>query len=336
MKGRLEHSSSESLIYQNSPLKDSKAENISIFVLIPGNPGLVEFYITYLDLIQQSFKDFEILALGHAGYEPPNGPFNSYSLDFQIEDKVEKLKSKINNCEKHVDIYFLSHSVGSYITQRIVEKLINDKKFRDQADIKFIGLICPTIYDIAKSDSGRRFVALLTHIPIVAITLYLISFLNLILTDSTAKWIIRHFFIAKPKLQDETSLSSWENSVQGAFKIYKSPTIVEQTLTLASEEMTCINLDDTINDWFFKEFPVKNQTKVWAFFANEDYWVHKSTRDHLLKLYHNLNVPNLYFDVGDIHDGIGHSFCVDQSVEFSEITVRTLKSLFPDLASEQP
>lgn len=90
---------------------------------------------------------------------------------------------------------------------------------------------------------------------------------------------------------------------------------------MAIEEMDMILDDAELNNWFFNQ--LSNQgTKIWTYFAFEDYWIHDNTRAYILTQFHDDSNHNLSFQLGAVDDGITHSFCVDQSVEFSHITLK--------------
>lgn len=301
-----------------------------LLVFIPGNPGLIDYYITYLDIISERHPEFDILAISHAGYQTSDnylragntGDQTYYDLDYQVDHKVQILKEQI--LKGHTELHFLCHSVGGYITQRVVRKLLKDSDVKDLVHVRFIGLICPTIVDIAKSQSGVYFTRLFSVLPLVQVCVFLITFLQLILPESWARLIIKNYIIARPRVTDARLRESWENSLDATFKIYLSHRIIRQTLTLAKEELETIHRDDDYNDWFFLDLPKSHGTRIWSFFAISDYWVHDNTRDYILSRYHDQENELVHFQVGDTDNGevkaITHSFCIDQSVEFAEIT----------------
>lgn len=305
-----------------------------LLVFIPGNPGLIDYYITYLDIIAEQHPEFDVLAISHAGYQTSGdyitlgntGHQTYYDLDYQIDHKIKILKEQI--LSGHTDIHILCHSVGGFITQKVVRKLLKDPEVKNLVKIKFIGLICPTIVDIAKSQSGVFFTRLFNFLPLVQVCVYFLTFLHLILPASVARSIIKNFVIARPILTDERLKESWQNSLDATYKIYLSKRIIRQALTLARDELQLIHRDDEYNDWFFKDLPQQYGTKIWSFFAILDYWVHDNTRDYILSRYHDLENELVHFEVGDTDNdevkAITHSFCIDQSVEFAKITCKAL------------
>lgn len=318
---------------------ESKSLRLSspLLVFIPGNPGLIDYYVTYMNIISEKYPNYNILVVGHAGYqtsdnyvEAGNGDHPEfYTLEYQVEHKVQILKKRI--FEGHYNLSFMCHSVGSYITQRVIKRLLLDEEVKGLINIEFVGFICPTIVDIAKSESGVLFTKLFNIMPVVSFAVWFILFLQCILRDSWAKVIIRKYAIDQPKLSDSRLKEAHENAVEATFKIYKSPRIVRQALSLAREELNVIHRDDKLNDWFFEDLPELSDVKIWCFFAFSDYWVHDNTRDYILSRYHNKENKRVMFQIGDDHKmdqkSIGHSFCVDQTVEFANITLKALDDM---------
>lgn len=323
-------------IYHKDPLNNETEDARQLLVMIPGNPGLADFYITYLNLIQKQFPNFELLAISHAGFGSTSDEkidddkdFAFYNLEFQINHKVKIITDFVLRQERMTEIYFLSHSVGSYVTQRVVRALLDDEELDNKMKIKFLGLICPTIIDIGKSNSGKALTKLLTYLPIIQIAVYLVGLVNILLPDKLVKSIIENSIITKPSTTDKEAAQSYENSVSGAMKLYKKKDMIKQALTLAEEEMNTIVQDNELNDWFFIDLPTNNNIKIWSFFAFDDHWVHDTTRDYILTRYHDVDNANLKFQAEQREDGKGitHSFCVHQSVEFSEITCKVFQEL---------
>lgn len=321
-------------VYKKLPkTNDIKSDQLLIF--IPGNPGLLDYYTTYLDLIQNQNPNLEILAISQAGFQTTDDfekdldAFKFYDLEYQIKHKYEIVKDHVNEGHydgRNIELFFLAHSVGSYMVQRISKCLIDDESLNGKITIKFIGLICPTIVDIGKSSSGQKFTKLFSILPI-QLLLFLISVFRFFLPTVLARMIIGHIIISKPVLDTKAAIESWENSKSATFKLFLSNQIIRQAFTLAKEEIECIHKHEDVNDWFFKN--LSQTVKIWCFFALTDHWVHDNTRDYILTNYHDRNNRNVDFQLGSIDNETGHaithSFCVDQSVEFAELTNSALK-----------
>lgn len=317
-------------LYHRAPLHPSS--NPPLLVFIPGNPGLIDYYTTYLDLIAKQHRHYEILAISHAGYQTSDDYQKEgevYGLEYQILHKCRVIRDHILSTrgQRKVEVSFLCHSMGSYIMQRVAKRLVYDSEYNQYVDIKFVGLVCPTIVDIAKSLLGQYFTSLFNWLPLVHVSVYLIVVLQWLLPDWAAESLIRNRIVAKPAQSDKDLMESWNNAVNATMKIYKSKRIVRQTIVMAKEELNQIHRDDEFNDWFFNELPTSG-TKIWSFFAPFDYWVHDNSRDYVLTRYHDPQNENVCFVIGDADTeekkAINHSFCIDQSVEFAEITCDAL------------
>jgi len=107
-------------------------------VVIPGNPGMVDFYIQFMKHISNKFKgSVPISAISHAGHtnwlgygqEERLADTGIYSLEEQIEHKVDYLSmleekhsaEQAKNCLTPTPLQFIlvGHSVGSFICLRL-------------------------------------------------------------------------------------------------------------------------------------------------------------------------------------------------------------------------
>lgn len=298
-----------------------------ILILIPGNPRLVDFYISYLDFIHEKFPNFEILCIGHAGFLKSKST-KTYNLEFQIDHKYDILKQMIlSKNEQGIvpNFYFLHHSMGSFVYQRALSKLYKDGSLKDGFNVKFSGFITPTITDIAGSSSGQKLTTLMKwNIPIIPIALWL-SFIVGFLPDFVIRTLIKYQLVTSKIGNKDIDISSYENSIEGVYKIVQSETVINQALTMAQEEMKHIAFDIDVNDWYFKNSD-KLGIKNWLFFAKTDHWVNDETRDFLIDRYHDDKVTVCEI-CNDEENPISHSFCVTQSEQFAKITIDRIKTL---------
>lgn len=319
-------------IYHQLPIVDKLGTNRNndLLIMIPGNPGLIEFYITYLDLIQQELPSFEILCIAHAGFlGNDDEPQESFDLKFQIEHKYQIIKEFIfkryNQNQKQVQLYVLTHSMGSFVFQRSLKKLLQDQELKDKFQVKFTGFITPTILDIANSDLGKKVAkAMEFNIPIIPILLFFRVLILLIFGEQQLKKMLGNHLSKQNK-----DIIGLENSVIGSYKILQSKAVIRQALIMAQEEMHVIDLDESINDWYFQDST--NGFKRWVFFAQDDHWVGNHTRERIIEKYGNDGSEkneNVMIEIcRDLDNPIAHSFCVCQSKEFAEITVDRIVGL---------
>ncbi|EGW34335.1 uncharacterized protein SPAPADRAFT_54487 [Spathaspora passalidarum NRRL Y-27907] len=310
-------------IYHKLPLKNLDGDECDLLLMIPGNPGLIEFYMTYLDLIQEQFPYMEILGISHAGFSGSAISEKTYDLSFQISHKYDIVKKfildKYASAGKKTNLYTLAHSMGCYVYQRALWEILHDKELDGKVTVKFSGLITPTILDIAQSPSGTKVNFMINwNIPFIWFALLLCSFLNLILSEEAMQNVVALRLIPRRKRK----ALGVENSIVGGVKLLKSKEIINQALTLASEEMKEINSDHKINDWYFHHL----SDKKWVFFANKDRWIGNKTREYLIQQYGNGSGQK--FEIcNNKSEPIMHNFCVSQSEEFADITVNRIKAL---------
>lgn len=135
--------------------------------LCPGNPGLLAYYLPFLNDLIDSLQDsatverlnvtFDIHGRSMSGFEVDAATRKRpYSLVEQIENTEAHLIELINSKElqrQNTRIILIGHSVGAYI----VLEMLRRRRIKDQrVDVKAGILLFPTIVDIAKSPSGLK------------------------------------------------------------------------------------------------------------------------------------------------------------------------------------
>lgn len=125
---------------------DKSAYAPHVLVFIPGNPGLVGYYTSFLKSIQNGKgKKLDIIGCSHAGHTYHSTEI--LSLDQQVEHKINLLNHLKSIYPKDTKFYLMGHSMGSYISKEILKSDI---------DIKFEKVISlfPTIYNINGTPNG--------------------------------------------------------------------------------------------------------------------------------------------------------------------------------------
>lgn len=125
-------------------------------LFVPGNPGLIEYYVAYLSTLSALTK-LPILAVSHSGFCPgqicarPTPP-GYWGLRDQVKHKVEIIRWLAE--EKGWDrVLLMGHSVGAYVFMEVIREL---KGKGEKVEVAGgVGLF-PTIVDIGKSPNGRR------------------------------------------------------------------------------------------------------------------------------------------------------------------------------------
>jgi pimeloyl-ACP methyl ester carboxylesterase len=124
-----------------------KTEEDIMLVIVPGNPGIVEFYIEFMNCLHE-MMNYSVLAVSHAGHVSTEFFDNhqQHSLQDQVNHKIEYLQMVLNgdvenvNANRGTKFILLGHSIGSYIALKI-------KSFMPDSVIGVVNLM-PTIRNL--------------------------------------------------------------------------------------------------------------------------------------------------------------------------------------------
>lgn len=121
-----------------------------IYVLIPGNPGVIDYYYEFMETIyHENEKKIDIIGIEHAGHSP--GDHNDGSF-FDIEDQIEHKISLLDHLKQtSPDSHFVlaGHSVGAYICLQILKR-------RPDFKVRQTHLLLPTVKYIGDTPNGRK------------------------------------------------------------------------------------------------------------------------------------------------------------------------------------
>lgn len=160
------------------PPSDDAQKRVLIF-FIPGNPGLVEYYRPFLDIIRKRLNDrvshtgtqYYISGGSLAGFGVNSGsrqaPATStslpLSLDNQVEDVYARLQSTVtrlraeNDVQGDLPVVLIGHSIGAYM---VLETAAKWKKLAKEGptNMAITAGLClfPTIYELNLSPTGRQ------------------------------------------------------------------------------------------------------------------------------------------------------------------------------------
>lgn len=150
-----------------------------IIYFITGNPGLIEYYRTFLTHLYglltrntASNRDVEFQVYGRSlsGFEMNNHEINTmkwhkippYGLQDQIrhaEDELADLVEDVSDDgQRDVRVIVMGHSVGSYIALEIIRRLRAHGMAGEDYATRIIGGIglFPTVMEIVRSESGQK------------------------------------------------------------------------------------------------------------------------------------------------------------------------------------
>ncbi|XP_064159510.1 lipid droplet-associated hydrolase isoform X2 [Anguilla rostrata] len=163
-----------------------------VFLLIPGNPGVVGFYRTFLQTVHQAFgRRHPVWAVSHAGHCAPPGSMRMttagspgmqiedvFGLNGQVEHKLAFLREHV---PREAKLVLIGHSIGCYI---IIEMMKRDPELQVLKSV----LLFPTIERMAVTPQGRVMTPVLRQLRYVA---YLPVFLLSLLPQSLQATVVK-------------------------------------------------------------------------------------------------------------------------------------------------
>ncbi|KAM9315572.1 lipid droplet-associated hydrolase [Gastrophryne carolinensis] len=265
-----------------------------IFLIIPGNPGVVGFYRTFMQALYCGFKGkYPVWTVSHAGHCSPTPGMDMTDGTVQTEDAFGlngQIKHKLSFIQKNIPadikLVLIGHSIGCYVILEIM------KQAPDLNVLKSI-LLFPTIERMAESPSGKVMTPILCSLRyIVYVPLYLLSFMPEVVKTTLVK-----FFLRGVESIDEASMSA-------ALNLFRLECTVN-SMYMGSEEMkTVVNRDnDTIKH---------NLRKLIFYYGANDSWCP-------VKYYEDIIND---FPDGSIwlcNKGFRHAFVLDSSREVASI-----------------
>uniref|UniRef100_A0A672Y7T4 Lipid droplet-associated hydrolase n=1 Tax=Sphaeramia orbicularis TaxID=375764 RepID=A0A672Y7T4_9TELE len=175
-----------------------------LFLIIPGNPGVVGFYKTFMQTLHSMFGyRHPVWAVSHAGHcVPPDtmdivddtssaAEKDVFGINGQIEHKLAFLRKHV---PRETSLVLVGHSIGCYI---ILDMMKRDPELKVLKAV----MLFPTIERMALSPQGRVMTPVLCHMRYVAyLPLFLLSLLPERLKSSLIKLVlvkcVSLFFVA--------------------------------------------------------------------------------------------------------------------------------------------
>ncbi|KEG11226.1 hypothetical protein DQ04_02841080 [Trypanosoma grayi] len=139
-----------------------------LFILFPGNPGMVHFYERFVELM--SMRRFDVLVMGFAGHslvDQNNGRL------FDLQDQVETAEHFLNTVLSSYaikwygsHIYIGGHSIGAFVAMQMLPRF---------SCIKRCFSLCGVISKIQASPNGKRLFFIGGSAIVYAIVTYFIA-----------------------------------------------------------------------------------------------------------------------------------------------------------------
>ncbi|XP_068136314.1 lipid droplet-associated hydrolase isoform X2 [Hyperolius riggenbachi] len=270
-----------------------------LFLIIPGNPGIVGFYRTFMQSLYCSFNGkYPVWAVGHAGHcSPPPGMDMTddttevedvFGLNGQTEHKLAFLR---NTIPEDMKLVLIGHSIGCYI---ILEMMKRSPKLNILKSI----MLFPTIERMAQSPQGKIMTPILCSLRyIVYMPLYLLSFLPEVMKTSLIK-----LFLRGVKSVDEASIDA-------SLKLFRVECSVNAMYMGSQEMMKVLDRDnDTIKH---------NLNKLAFYHGATDNWCPVQYYEDMKRDFPDGNIRLC-------DKGIRHAFVLESSKEVASIVIDIL------------
>ncbi|KAM5356586.1 hypothetical protein ACJ41O_003232 [Fusarium nematophilum] len=294
--------------------RHNDADQKALIYFVPGNPGLVEYYTDFLDLLRglldkiERDTTYDIYGTNLLGFSDddhePFGPGNEpWDLNGQIEGIYEDVAAKRVGLDSHAGkpydyVILMGHSVGSYICVEIFHRHMVSSARAPHLNLQHGFLLFPTLTHIARSPSGLRVTALRRAVPFLDSATHVAARLLVsILTLASLTWLIQRLLGFTPQTADVTA--RWLRSRDG----------VKQSVHLGMSELETICEER----WSEELWAVSRgeASRFFAFYAKTDHWVDDGEREGFIE--RRGGGMRIVVDEGDIP----HAFCTreDASLE---------------------
>lgn len=273
-----------------------------LFLIIPGNPGVVGFYRTFMQTIHSMFGyNHPVWAVSHAGHCVPPVSMDMvedassaaendvFGLNGQIEHKLEFIRK---NVPTETNLVLVGHSIGCYIILEIMKR-------NPELKVLKAVMLFPTIERMAQTPQGKVVTPVLCRMRYVAyLPLFLLSLLPESLKASLVKLVfsgirsLDHFV-----LQPTVGLLSGDSAANAMY--------------MGAQEMReVLERDNTT---------IKNNlNKLIFYYGATDHWCP-------VQYYHDIKRHFPHGDFRLCENGFRHAFVLDAGREVARMVVEWIR-----------
>ncbi|XP_053957209.1 lipid droplet-associated hydrolase [Anastrepha ludens] len=282
-------------------IEESIEDVPEIVLCIPGNPGLVGFYIEFLSsLYDQLEQKIPVWIIGHSGHEEPSenskiavpylkGNENKFDLDGQLQHKKEFIQRFVPT---NVKIHLVGHSIGAWM----VLQLLEHANIRER--IKKCYLLFPTLERMLDSSNGWNFSKI--GVPLYTTLGFLIPLFNR-LPKVMQTFAVQFYFWL---------LNIPKSFIDTALEYCKAP-VMEKVIFLAKDEMSRVrDLDRHLIE--------KHLALLKLYYGTTDGWVP-------VEYYNELCAQFPEIDAELDKECINHAFVLRHSKPMSRIVSKMIK-----------
>ncbi|XP_008299196.1 lipid droplet-associated hydrolase [Stegastes partitus] len=273
-----------------------------LFLIIPGNPGVVGFYKTFMQTLHSTFGyRHPVWAVSHAGHCVPPASMDMvddtssaedddvFGLNGQIEHKLAFLRKHV---PRETSLVLVGHSIGCYI---ILEMM---KRNPELKVLKAV-MLFPTIERMAQTPQGKVMTPVLCQMRYMA---YLPLFLLSLLPDSIKASLIKLVF---------SRISSLDHSVIQPTVGLLSGDSAANAMYMGGQEMRkVLERDNTTIK--------KNLDKLIFYYGATDHWCP-------VQYYHDIKQDFPHGDFRLCENGFRHAFVLDAGRDVAKMVVEWIR-----------
>lgn len=275
----------------------------ALILVIPGNPGVVGFYTTFMQTLHRAFNcRFPVWAVSHAGHcEPPDhmdmvddaslaAELDVFGINGQIQHKLSFLRKHV---PRETPLVLVGHSIGCYI---ILEMMKRDPQLKVLKAV----MLFPTIERMAQTPQGRVATPVMCQMRYVA---YLPVFLISLLPEPLKNCLVR-LALGSIRSLDQTVIKPTVGLLSGD--------CAANAMYMGGQEMKIVLGRDnaTIK---------KHLNKLIFYYGATDHWCP-------VEYYHDIKRD---FPDGDFRlceRGYRHAFVLDAGAEVAEMVVEWISA----------
>ncbi|KAI8074911.1 hypothetical protein BC940DRAFT_230494 [Gongronella butleri] len=232
------------------PAKSTQQPKTVLF-FVCGNPGLVEYYTSFLQAIHQAAKPTLEIVGATAG--------RLYGLQEQIDHKIACFDQLRSDNADDTEYILMGHSMGSYVCAELLKQ-------RPEHRITRLIALFPTLREIALTPNGVNISRLLSRVP----------------TSVIAGAAGLTTWLPGPLRQGLTGLVTGQRN--GALQVTAHGllhgSVVQNALHLAKEEMESIGALD-------HDFYQVHIDKFILYYSRNDQWAPKDHHDYMAEAFPN-------------------------------------------------
>ncbi|KAF6200196.1 hypothetical protein GE061_006498 [Apolygus lucorum] len=264
----------------------------TVILIVTGNPGITDFYVTFMKALQAKCGNYPVWVIGQAGhvFHPKCPPVSQrpelYDLEGQVKHKKEFINTYVPKSKK---LILVGHSIGAKICVELMKDESIDRR------VEQVHLMMPCLEHIGETRNGywfqragvkifpwlRTFAAVLNYIP-VAIQLFVLKILSTIRFRSTTVDV---------------------DVLHGVIKL-SNTAVVGQAVYLAKDEMVKVKeRDDDVLE--------RIGTKTFAYYSQKDGWSPLEHYENLRKRHRNIRAVV-------VNRSVEHAFMVHHSALMAE------------------